>query len=822
MAVTGVALAAVLLAAGLEGATETRFGAIALLVGAVSGLIAIGSGDLPGPGRTVRGALAVLAAVLLFQAVPLPMWLREWVAPGQTARLHELAGTVAVTTADWLTAVSRFDVAVLLGQSPDDTFDVLSGAKFEGARALALSPSRQAWEVGTWAVYALLVTAGWRIGRNTPTLRAFLLGLIVIGVGEALFGFSNRGGPSTGIGEKVAYLGSATGTFINRGHFAAYLNLAIGAVWGLAAALFPLLPEEVRRHQARKRRSSQPPGLLEASGDKVPRLILLTFVTSLLIVAVVASNSRGPLVSLVASGILVGGWVRWRREEKVHLGFGLAAPAAGLALAMVALGPRGAFGRFTTLGSSDVSFTARVQMWKASAAAFLESPLFGAGPGSWSLAFGPHEIGAHLYEISHAHSEPVELLVELGLLGFACVVVLVLSFVRGVARRLDVVNHDLQTAAGIGGFVALFAVALQSSLDFPFRTPGVGVPFFLVLGVVLSSLEVARPTRVRWPGVVLGVLAFATLLPAGVADHALGGSRRVRRSEAAPALLLAHPGSPEEAESLRAGACGGAAREPFDAWQQFACSAAASRVAAMRDDAEAALESEIAGMRAMRLHPRDPRLQLHVAQVWMRIGPPTLLQRAYDERATRLLIGCVGLDGWRAEDAFRLARKLPLEAADRIGAAASEERVSRSRTLYQYGALLDERGRTEDATRILEQAALADPQYGPPAFRAGVVARRRRDDASASRWFHLFIAARDRPTAMEGWSLLYLDEPAAAEVRFRRALADNPRNRWAWEGVAAVASSRSDRAGECTAWRQVLALTPSHPQAQARTTELGC
>lgn len=137
------------------------------------------------------------------------------------------------------------------------------------------------------------MVAGWRIGRDTPTLRIFLLGIVTFAVFEALFGLANRNGPSTGIGTKVAYLGSATGTFINRGHFGAFLVLAIGALWGLAASLFPLLPEEVRRHRARKRRSSQPPGVLEASGDKVPRLVLIAFVSALCVVGIVASNSRG-------------------------------------------------------------------------------------------------------------------------------------------------------------------------------------------------------------------------------------------------------------------------------------------------------------------------------------------------------------------------------------------------------------------------------------------------------------------------------------------------------------------------------------------------
>jgi O-antigen ligase/tetratricopeptide (TPR) repeat protein len=820
-AVTGAALLAVVLAAGLEGGTEHRFGAVGMLVGCVAGALAL-SGPLPGFSRAAGAAALVLAGVVAFQAVPIPAGLRALIAPAQTVELHALAGAVPTDTTAWLTAASRFDLAVLLGESPAYDLDLLGAARDDHWRPLALTPAGQQWQVGMWASYVLLALAGWRIARHETTLRAFILGFVLVAVGEALFGFANRNGPSTGIGTKFAYLGSATGTFINRGHFAAFLNLAIGGLWGLAAAMFPLLPEEVRRHQARKRRSSQPPGLLEASGDKVPRLILITFVAALLFVAVVASNARGPLVGFVLAGLGVGAWAWRRRGETVHLGLGLGAPAAGLVLAIAALGLRGALGRFQSLGTGDVSYTFRVEIWRAALAAWGDSPLLGAGAGAWNAAFGPHERTPHLYEVSHAHSEPIELLVELGVVGLAAILVLGAAFLRGVYRRGDVVEVDFRTSVAFGALVGVLAVVLQSIADFPLRTPGLGVPFAIFVGIVVSALDIAPPGRARWPGwIVLGV-AVATLAPAGIDDHTRGGTRAERRSESAPANLLPRATSAADAAAIRDDACGAAAREVFDAWQHLACGIAASRVAAARGSADDALQAEIAVTRALRLHPRDPRLQVQVAQVWIRLGPPTLLKHGFGERVTRLLMETVRLDGWRAEDAFTLARKLPEEAVDRIGGAASDEPVSRARTLYQYGVVLDERGRRDDARAAVEEAALADPQYGPPAFRAGVLARQADDREAARRWFGAFLAARDRPTAMEGWSLFFLDEPDAAEVRFRRALAQNDQNRWAWEGIAAVEAHRNDRDDECAAWRRVLAITPDHPQALKRVAELEC
>ncbi len=819
---TLVALLAVALAAGLEGGTEHRMGAVGWLVALVAAGLMLMRGELPRTDRVVRVAGAVLLGVLVLQVLPVPALVREWIAPNQAERMHRLGGDLAVGTKPWLVALTRFDLDVLFGNSVPYAFDVLAGAKDPGLRPLAVSPPAWLWQTGQWVVAGLLVLVGWRIGRNRTNLLIFLLGIVALALLETFFGFANRNGPSTGIGLKSEYVGSATGTFINRGHFAAFLNLALGALWGLAASVFPLLPEEVRRHAARKRRSSQPPSVLDMGGDKLQRLALMGFAAATLFVGLVASNARGPLVGLLVAAAGVGLWTRYRRDDALHLRLGIAVPIVGLLFAALALGPRGALGRFMTVFSGDVSLTARGDLWLASASAWVDAPLFGAGAGGWRGAFGPHEVGTHLYDVIHAHSEPIELLVEVGAVGLLAVLVLVGAFARGVVRRLDVVEADFPSSVAIGALVAVLAVGVQSLADFPLRTTGVLVPFALFLGIVLAGLGLGQPGGRRLLpalGLCFGVGAIGA---AGLADYQLPGARAERISEQAPTLLLPRADTEAEAAAGMARACSDARRDPFNAWQHVACAVAASRVATAGGGAAEGLVADAAIARAIELHPNDPRVQLQAAWVWARLAEPTALPTAFEERATRALMTAVAADGWRAEAAFKVARTLPAASIDRVGAAASSEPVSRSRTLYQYGVVLEERKALVGARAAFEEAAGLDPQFGPSAFRAGLLARQREDPEAARRWFHAFLAGRSRPVGMEGWTYYFLDEPEAAEVRFRRAVAADPKNRWAWEGLAAIGRVRGDPAAECEAWSKVLAITPAHAQALARAADLGC
>ncbi len=811
-----VALCAVATAAALEGGYEHRMGALAFGVAGLASAWAILRGDVPKLSRPVLVGAGVVIGVVLVQALPVPPALRHLLAPGQAARMDLVAGEVVVTRAEWLSALSRFDLDVLLGAGGTYSFDVLAGAVDERWRALALSLSRLGWRAGQWAAASGLVVVGWRIARSRNALLVFLVGLALLAIGEAFFGFANRTGDSTGIGRKTAYLGYATGTFINRGHFAAFLALGVGACWGLAASLFPLLPDEVRRHAQRKRRSSQPPGVMEASGDKLPRLWLLAFTVGILSVAMLAASSRGPIVSLAVAGLVVGAWTRFRRDDGVHLGIGVGVPAVGLVLAALTSGPFGAVRRFMALGSDD-SLSSRVDFWLASASALFDAPVIGAGVGAWSLAVAPHERVPHLYGLNHAHAEPVELLVELGVVGFGGVVLLAFLAARSVVARVDVVEHDLRSSAAIGLGVALLAILLQSLGDFPLRTPGILVPSAVVLGVVLGGLGLGAPGGRRAPVLTLVAAGTAALFWAGAVDLAAPGSRSERLSEMAPLLLTRGEGR----EAMEA-ACGAAEVVPYDAWAQTACAVAAARVARDESSAVDALVADVAATRAQLLLPDAPRMQVLLARAMARLAAPTLLRDAFAERATALLVEAVTTDGWRAEEAFEIARALGTGSVDRLGAAASTtSMVSRSRTLYQYGLVLVDQGRSAEARANLEAAAGADPTFGPPHFHAGQLARLAGDEPNAEAHFRAFLAARDRPVGMEGWVLYGLGEREAAEVRFRRAVAVDRNNRWAWEGLAAIAGDRADPRAETEALRRILAITPGHPAATLRLAELG-
>lgn len=828
------------LAAGaLDGAVEDRFRGALAVAGAGLLLAMLTLGGVPRPGRRAAWAFGLLGLVLLGHALPQPPALRALLAPGQAAWMDRVAPEWSPESEAWLTQLTTEDVEAAADLPPAEGPDPLVAASAATkARPGSVIPEALPGRVAELLLLGVLVAAGVRLGRAEATARLFAVGLVLAGVGETLWGLANRSSGVAGLTEKVHYLGSATGTFINRGHFAAFLLLSLGAAWGLSAGLFPLESDTVRRHRQNQRRSSQPPAWWESAGDRLPRLVLLGLAAGLCGVGVVASQSRGPLVGLLLVGIGVGLLRRVRAGEPWHLGLALGVPAVGVALSVVGYGLRGAVGRFASLGDgADVSVSTRLSMWREGMAAWTEAPLTGWGPGSWRAAWGLHEAGPHLYDMRHAHSELVEQLVELGLLGTGALVLLVGGSVVALLRRVASAEHGPEGALGVGLSVGVGAVLVQSLFDFPLHTPGVAVPTALAAGVALGALglggEAARGPRAWLVGglVALGMAAGGAWSASVDLDDPGDRADRVGEVDRFYRLGLDDPPNPAEARRARDEVREALAGSPLDPWRLAAYARAEARLAAVAAAGAGAsavgLEEHVAAadLALRRLHllrPRDPRLALSTARTALRLRATGLGEDAFAARARRDLALAVALDPWRAEEALRLADHLP--AADlpvvagpppADGAGAHPARVQ-----VALGKAWERRHQDAPAREAYERATRADPGCGPAWFALGDLLRRLGDTAGARAAYEGLLSARDRPAGMEAWALLRLgDQPAAAE-RFRTLTTRDPKNRWAWEGLAELARSQGDVAGELAALQKIAAIAPGDAPVKARIEAL--
>jgi O-antigen ligase/tetratricopeptide (TPR) repeat protein len=836
----GVALGmllAVFAAAGLEGGVVPMYGGVVYAVAVAFGLAWIvlrGVDPLP---RLAKVGVALFAVVVLYQALAVPEGVREILAPGQAAWIDRVAPESSAALDPWLSAVATYDVMAAVGAAGDWTYDLLAGSSATTWRQGAIDPEAWRWTLGQLLAMGVVWLVGAGLGRSPAATRTVLVGLLLFCVFEAVFGLANRNGPSTGIGVKQYYMGSATGTFVNRGHFAALLVLGVGAAWGLAAGLFPLLPEEVRKHMARKRRSSQPPSVFEASGDRIPRLALLGFLVAVLLVAIVASQSRGPVLGLAVAGLVVGAGMAWRRKETFHLGIAVAVPIAGGVLALLAFGIGGAFGRFRgLLSGGDASVLSRLDVWRDSVPAFLDAPVFGAGLGGWQLAHALHETPDHLYTFSNAHNELVEIVVEMGVVGTLAYALVGIAIVRGLVRALRDVPHDEGTAAGVGALVGVLAVLVQSLGDFPLHIPGVALPWALMAGLAQGALTNPEKAGAKGPPLVVGLVAIGLCGAAALADSGFVGSRDDRLAERGS--LWNEPdrakGTLASIRAWRDTTRAAVDRAPLDPWSHAAMAEAeailareAWRVDGARPVGESpedhALQADLAVTRAHTLRPRDPRLALTLAKSLVLLAQRASTPDAFEARAVNLLADAVARDPWRADEAFAIADRLSDDALAKVAASAtsaSQAPRARARVAYAHGKALERRGRGEAAAAAHAVAITADSAYGPALFAAGVLARNRGETEAGDELLRRFLTADERGTGMEGWALVLLGELDTAEARLRRAVQQSPTNRWAWEGLAEIAKRQADVEDERAALKKILALDPNHRPAKGRMVVL--
>lgn len=290
--------------------------------------------------------------------------------------------------------------------------------------------------------------------------------------------------------DKTAYLGSVTGTFINRNTAAAYFG-SCAVIWML------LILEDVRR-RLRERHVEWRRLSLDLRTIR-PKQIL-PHLASLLIclMAMFMTGSRaGVGLSLLA--MIVAFTLFLRKDLPPRTGIWISL-GSGIAVALGLLQLLGGrvSSRFDSQGLVDEG---RIEAWKSTLKIIADNPWFGTGMGTFQWAFPPYRSpNISIRGIwDSAHSTPLELTSEVGipiglLIALAWAIMLVVLG-RGVfGRRRDAI---IPLAAVVTATLSL----LHSCLDFTLQVPGYSIPFFALFG---SGLAQSFRTKERRPNAEAG------------------------------------------------------------------------------------------------------------------------------------------------------------------------------------------------------------------------------------------------------------------------------------------------------------------------------
>lgn len=291
---------------------------------------------------------------------------------------------------------------------------------------------------------------------------AFMIALIGIGQSYITRLFWQRG---------------AYGPFVNRNHFAGFLEMSIGLTAGLLAG------RGIRREQ----------------------IAIYLSMLIVQIVGLVVSASRGGIISFVAQAVFLALIIRPEREgEAQPRSSGLARGAAittllALTLAgiMLLAGPEELLQNFSRLSlktGTEVGVVESVPLsdqfrrrdiWQATVQMIKDHPVLGVGLGAYPLSYTRYDPSSGLMRVEQAHNDYLQIVADTGLIGgLMTLVFVVLLFRRGLSATHT--RDRRHRAIVAGALTGCFAIVVHSFVDFNLQITA-NAQLFLALTVLATT-----------------------------------------------------------------------------------------------------------------------------------------------------------------------------------------------------------------------------------------------------------------------------------------------------------------------------------------------
>ncbi|MFN2531719.1 MAG: O-antigen ligase family protein [Pyrinomonadaceae bacterium] len=348
--------------------------------------------------------------------------------------------------------------------------DSNSGLNLTPVRTLSLDPQSTRFvlaQVGALLVYF----AATLVFTDTPRrLRLIVRTIIVFGFLLAMLGLTQSFTSPTKI-YWVRELGQSTafGPFINRHHFAGYMELTLALPLGL---------------------------VFSGAIDKEKRFVYI-FAMLLMGVALIMTGSRGGILSVIAEVIFVAAvTVRPRKHRHGHNraqhSSGAIAVRAALALGLiltlftgvVLLGGESALTRVLGSVNTDDPTTGRAHFWSVTLDIIKNDPVIGAGLGAFGVVYTKYDSRNGMFRLEQAHNDYLQVLADGGLIGGALALFFVVLLFRMALPRCDS-RDQFRRGVAIGATAGCFAVLIHSFFDFTLHTTSNAL-LFLVLAALAT------------------------------------------------------------------------------------------------------------------------------------------------------------------------------------------------------------------------------------------------------------------------------------------------------------------------------------------------
>jgi O-antigen ligase len=317
------------------------------------------------------------------------------------------------------------------------------------------------------------------VSRDPGARRRFIRAFIGLGMFEALYGLTQylTGWQKIFGYEKKFDLEEATGTYINRNHYAGFLEMVLP--FALALALYALAKQQ-------KTRSSAGALGAYAGGAEFYKVVGRLAIAVLMFAALIFSRSRmGILAAAVSTLLMLGLFASGRSHRRAGLaicGVFLAVTAA----VAVWIGAGSVVERFEGVREETAGGDhSRISIWRDTVRLIGRHPWMGTGLGTFPIAFTAVQTTFLNEFVNHAHNDYLELASDVGVPVAAMVVAGFLLLLARAVRAFYSAERRFDRFVALGCTGSIAAILLHSLADFNLYIPANSLLLATISGLTL-------------------------------------------------------------------------------------------------------------------------------------------------------------------------------------------------------------------------------------------------------------------------------------------------------------------------------------------------